>query len=181
MKTAAVSLLKISSASLALALSPLAANETNCFFSNAGLRIGVDTESQIDLVSYEAFATINTGWSWDLSDRIRLDLDIESAIGGLSGEDKNAVYFRIAPVAEIHYGDSPISVVLSSGPSLYSEDRYDLHDIGGHFQFTSSIGLNWQFDETWTVGYRFQHTSNADTDSPNPGLDMHTVSIAYKF
>ncbi len=162
-------------------LTNLTAQSESSLFSDMGIRIGADAESQIDLVSYELFGTIDIAWSWKLNDQIRLDLDIETAIGGLSGEGETAVYGRIAPVAEIYFGDFPVSLVLSSGPSLYSEDTFDTYDIGGNFQFTSSVGLNWEFDDAWAIGYRFQHTSNADIDDPNPGLDMHTVNIAYTF
>ncbi|MGZ0654263.1 acyloxyacyl hydrolase [Coraliomargarita sp. W4R53] len=177
MKTVTVALLTIYSS-----LTPLlAAQNEHPFFSNAGVRVGVDAENRVDLVSYELFGTIDMDWFWDLSENLRLDLDIETAIGGLSGEGQTAAYARIAPVAELYFGDFPVSLLISSGPSLYSEDTFDEYDIGGHFQFTSSIGFNWEFDDAWAMAYRFQHTSNADLDSPNPGLDMHTISIAYTF
>jgi hypothetical protein len=182
MKTVVVSLLAVSAALIGPTLSPLAAQESSdSVFSHAGLRLGTDAENKVDFFSYEVFGTIDMGWTWDLSENIRLDLEIETAIGGLSGEGETAIYGRIAPVAELHFGDFPVSIVFSSGPSLYSEDRFDQYDIGGHFHFTSSAGLNWQFDDAWTLGYRFQHTSNADLDNPNPGLDMHTLSLDYQF
>ena len=158
-----------------------AADSGGSHFSDVGIRMGIDAEDRVDLVSYELFGTVDMDWSWNLSDGLRLDLDIETALGGLSGEGETAVYGRIAPVAELHMGDFPVTLVLSSGPSLYSEDAFDSYDIGGNFQFTSSFGLNWVFDDAWSVGYRFQHTSNAGIDDPNPGLEMHTVSIAYTF
>jgi len=159
----------------------LAAQNADSIFSAAGVRVGVDAENRIDLVSYEIFGITNMGWSWDLSEGIRLDLDIETAVGGLSGEGETAIYARMAPVAEIFFGDCPLSLTLSSGPALYSEDTFDTFDIGGNFQFTSSVGLNWDLNDTYALSYRFQHTSNAHISSPNPGLDMHTISIAYKF
>lgn len=162
-------------------LIPLAAQSKNPLFSNAGLRVGIDAENEINLVSYELFGTFDMDWSWQLSQHIRLDLDIETALGGLSGESKTAAYGRIAPVAEFHFGDFPISLTFSSGPSLYSEDTFDKYDIGGTFQFTSSLGFDWALNKDWSLGYRFQHTSNADLEYPNPGLDMHTFHIAHTF
>ena len=159
----------------------LSAQSGESLFSDAGIRVGVDTESRVDLVSYELFGTLDMDWSWNLSESLRLDLDIETAVGGLSGEGETAMYARVAPVAHLHLDDMPISLVLSAGPSLYSEDSFDGYDIGGSFQFTSSVGLDWAFDDAWAVGYRYQHTSNAHLNEPNPGLDMHTVSIAYTF
>ena len=162
-------------------LSLSAAESGECLFADAGIRVGTDAENRVDLVSYELFGTVDMDWSWNLSDSLKLDLDIETAIGGLSGEGETAVYGRIAPVAELQMGNFPVTLVLSSGPSLYSEDAFDHYDIGGNFHFTSSVGFNWEFDDAWAAGYRFQHSSNADLDDPNPGLDMHTISIAYTF
>ena len=168
-------------ATLSLTTSLVAAQSAEGVYSDAGIRIGMDGENRIDLMSYEVFGTIDLGWMWDLSENIRLDLDIETAIGALSGEGETAVYGRIAPVAEFYYDDCPVSLTLSSGPSVYSEDTFDRYDIGGNFQFTSSAGLNWELNDFWTIGYRFQHTSNGHMSSPNPGLDMHTLSAAYTF
>jgi hypothetical protein len=151
------------------------------FFTNTGLRVGVDAENRVNLVSYEVFGTVDMDWSWNVSENVQLHVDVETALGGLSGEGKTGVYARIGPVAEFIFGDFPLTLVVSSGPSLYSEDVYDNLDMGGHFQFTSSIGFNWDFDEAWAIGYRFQHTSNASLGDPNPGLDMHTVSMTYTY
>lgn len=162
-------------------LSPVSAESGLSLFSEVGARVGFDAESRADLVSYEAFGIIDQDWSWNLSEDILLDLDIATAIGGLSGEGETAVYGHIGLIAEFSFGDLPISLILSSGPSLYSEDTFDDYDIGGNIQFTSAIGFEWQIDETWAIGYRFQHTSNADLNDPNPGLDMHAISLSHSF
>lgn len=159
----------------------LPAQERDPFFQNAGLRFGQDLESNVNLQSYEIFCRIDTSLSWNLSENITLDLDIETAVGALTGEGDTAAYFRIAPLVEITFGDSPVSIVASAGPSFHSEDVFGSYDIGGAIQFTSSIGFNWRVCENWTVSYRFQHTSNATIEDPNPGLNMHTLGVSYKF
>lgn len=177
MKTIAIPLL-LAGSSL---FSPLSAQTEDSFFSNIGIRMGVDAEENISLSSYEVYGTVELGWFWDLSENLRLDLDIETALGALTGENETAVYGRIAPLARLYYADLPVHLVFSSGPSFYSQDNYDDYDIGGNFHFTSSLGFNWDINEEWAIGYRFQHTSNADLDNPNPGLDMHTLNVAYTF
>ena len=159
----------------------LAAQSSESDVSQAGVRFGIDAESEVELASYELFVQFNTEWSWDLNDRLRLDVDIETAIGNLFGEGENALYGRVAPVAEIYYGESPFTITLSSGPTLYSQNVFNTYDLGGKFHFTSSVGLNWNINKAWCIGYRFQHTSNAHIKEKNPGLEMHTVSIAYPF
>ncbi len=166
---------------LSLACSPLLAGTCDSFFADAGIRIGIDAEDNVDLSSYEIFATSEPIWAWQLTDSLNLDLGIETALGALTGEGETAVYARLAPVLELSFGDFPVSLSISSGPSLYSEDTFGPRDLGGEFQFTSGIGLNWQTCENWTLGYRFQHTSNADLNEPNPGLEMHTISLSRAF
>lgn len=155
----------------------------DCFFNSCetGFRAGFDSESNVSLNSYEIFGTINSPWSWELSDSINADLNFEAALGALTGEGETAGYVRLAPVLEISFGDFPVSIVMSTGPSLYSEDTFDDYDMGGNFHFTSSVGLEWKISENWALNYRLQHTSNADINDPNPGLDMHTVGIAWKY
>jgi hypothetical protein len=177
MKIIAIPLL-LASSSL---IHPLTAQSEDCFFSNIGTRIGIDAEEHVSLSSYEVYSNVDLNWSWSLSENLRLDLSIETALGALTGENEKAAYGRIAPLAELHYAELPVHVVFSSGPSLYSQSSFDDYDIGGNFHFTSSIGCNWALNETWAIGYRFQHTSNANLNKPNPGLDMHTVNIAYAF
>jgi hypothetical protein len=150
-------------------------------FNELGARLGTDAESRVDLLSYEVFGTVALEWSWALSDNLQFNIDFETALGGLSGEGETAVYARIAPIASLHLTDFPVSLVISSGPSLYSDSTFGDYDMGGNFHFTSSVGLNCALTETWAVAYRFQHSSNAHLNKTNPGLDMHTLSVGYKF
>jgi hypothetical protein len=53
--------------------------------------------------------------------------------------------------------------------------------LGTDIQFTSHVGLNWDFAAHWRLGYRFQHMSNADLSRDNPGLNMHLFALSYVF
>lgn len=149
-------------------------------FSEAGFRYSFDEEDNATLNGYEVYGLIDM-WSWTLTDSIRLDVDIMTAIGVLDGEGDTAVYGHIGPSAEISFGSSPVSLIISSGPSLYSEDEFGDYDIGGPIQFTSAIGFKWYVCEKWTIGYQFQHISNAHIYDPNPGIDMHAFNIGFRF
>jgi lipid A 3-O-deacylase len=160
-------------------LSTLAADYS---FTEAGFRAGTDLEKEISLTSYEVFGTLSTPWDWELSDNIHLVLSVEIVVGALTGEGETAGYARIAPTLELTFGDFPVSAVLSSGPSVYSEDTFDRFDFGNNFLFTTGFGFDWQVNEDWTVGYRIQHSSNARLFvNQNPGIDMHTMSVGYSY
>jgi len=54
-------------------------------------------------------------------------------------------------------------------------------DFGERFQFTSHIGLIWYLTDRVSLGYRFQHMSNAGLASPNPGLNLEMLELSYHF
>jgi hypothetical protein len=159
----------------------LSAQASDFALSELGLRTGIDSESNVELSSYEVFCVLETPWDWAISDKLHADLQIEAAAGALTGASETAVYCHLGPVLSVSYGECPLSLTLSSGATVLSEDTFDDRDIGGHFHFTSGIGLTWQACEQWRIGYRLQHTSNANIDSPNPGLDMHTLSLSFTY
>ena len=166
---------------MALATSSLFATGEDCFLTNAGIRMGVDDENSLNLHSYEVYATIDSPWSWSLANNIEVNLSFEAALGMLTGDGATGAYTRVAPTLQVSFADFPIYLTVGSGPSFYSEDGYDDYDMGGHFHFTSRVGLGWDVSEQWSVNYGYQHTSNADFDEPNPGLDMHTLGLGYRF
>ncbi|MEI7297889.1 acyloxyacyl hydrolase [Paraburkholderia tropica] len=51
------------------------------------------------------------------------------------------------------------------------------------FQFADMVGIGAQFGEhqNYQAGLRFQHISNADIKTPNPGLNFSWVYVQYNF
>lgn len=57
-------------------------------------------------------------------------------------------------------------------PTLIGGSEFRDHRIlGGSFFFTTHLVFGWR-SSLWLIGIRFQHTSNADFDHPNPGVNM---------
>jgi hypothetical protein len=150
-------------------------------FDTVGLRIGFDDGAKVSLKSYELYETSKPQWSWDLGEKFDAAIGYEAAIGALAGENKVSAYIHFGLNIEFAHEDFPVTLVLTSGPSLYSEDSFGDFDIGGNFQATSSAGLNWSVCEDWAVEYRYQHTSNMGLKSHNPGLDMHAFALSHSF
>jgi len=156
--------------------------ESNSFRQERlGFRFGIDGESEVDLESYEIYGVVATPWSWELKNDRKLIFEFEWSGGVLDGEDETAGLFKLAPQLRFQTPELPVDFVLSSGPSLITEDEIDDLDLGGAFQITSTVGVDWHVNESWTVGYRFQHISNAGIYSDNDGLNLNTISIDYRF
>jgi hypothetical protein len=62
---------------------------------------------------------------------------------------------------------------------LLSSYKFETRSFGTDIQFTSHVGLNWDFAAHWRLGYRFQHMSNASLSRDNPGLNLHLLALSY--
>lgn len=63
---------------------------------------------------------------------------------------------------------------LSAGiaPTLIGGSEFhDSRQLGGSFFFTTHLEVGWKI-KSWTVALRYQHTSNANFDHPDPGVNM---------
>ncbi|CAA6693843.1 MULTISPECIES: acyloxyacyl hydrolase [unclassified Lentimonas] len=150
-------------------------------FNTVGIRVGFDTDAKVSLTSYELYETSDPQWSWDLGEDMSTGIGYEAAVGALAGEGEVSAYIHFGFTLEFAHDALPVTLVLATGPSLYSEDTFDNFDLGGNIQFTSSAGLNWQVCDGWAVEYRYQHTSNAGLKSHNPGLEMHAFALSHNF
>ncbi len=150
-------------------------------FNTVGIRVGFDTDTTVSLTSYEIYETSDPQWSWDLGEKASTGIGYEAAVGALAGEGEVSAYIHFGVTLELAHEELPVTLVIATGPSLYSEDTFGNYDMGGNIQFTSSIGLNWQMCDDWAIEYRFQHTSNMGLKSQNPGLEMHAIGLSHSF
>ena len=167
------------SATLSLAAHAASFEQPESPLNTIGLRLGADVNADVSLTNYELFVTSELQWSWDLSEKVNASIGYESAIGALAGEGAANLHFGFS--LKFAHQSIPVSAIITTGPSLYSEDSFGDFDIGGHIHFTSSFGLNWKMCESWALEYRIQHTSNAGLEDNNPGLDMHAVALTRSF
>lgn len=152
------------------------------FFEQVGIQGTTDDENGISIKGAEVYGIIGTSWDWDLSEAMHIDLKFKTSIGAWDSDDETTALIHFAPQLRLHFKDFPVYLSGSVGPTLISEDEpEDGHDMGGVFQFTSSIGVHWEISEQFEIAYSYQHTSNASICSNNDGLNMHAFSAAYTF
>jgi hypothetical protein len=174
-------LLLVPSILLLLLTSTASAQGDRFFVRDIGGSVGFDAESQVSFESYEVSATIASPWAWKLGQRADLRMDFEAGLGVLHGEGTTGAVARVAPLLDLSTEGLPVSLFVTTGPVLLTEDHYGDLDLGGYFHFASAIGLKWRLRDGWSVAYRIQHISNAGISSPNPGLDLHLFRVARSF
>jgi hypothetical protein len=163
------------------AAAALPAADSAFVFDGVGVRAGFGSERDEDFTSYELLALVDTPWEWALTDRAELEVELEGVLGVLSTDGGTAGLLHLGVAASVEFEDFPLSLVAGTGPTLLTEHEFGDFDLGGDFHFTSSIGLDLEIFPDWTIGYRYQHISNAGLDDTNPGLNLHAVSAVYDF
>jgi hypothetical protein len=147
-----------------------------------GLRGGIsDNRNDEDFNQYEGFATWNLPWSWDLGANWTLTTYLEANAGLLRGGGDAAFVGSIGPGPYFTGLKDKISIYLGVNPTIISRHEFGDEDLGGPFQFTSHIGIDFNFAQHFAIGYRLQHMSNFIFYDENPGLNLHLIEIGYLF
>ena len=147
-----------------------------------GLRAGVDDgRNDEDMTQVEAFALFDLPWNRRFASDWGLFLIAEINAGALNGGGDTAFVGSAGPGISVRSPGESLVLRAGFNPSVISEDAIGDEDLGGPIQFTSHIGLSYTFPQRVSIGYRFQHMSNAGIYSSNPGVNLHMLKIGYHF
>jgi len=101
-----------------------------------------------------------------------------------TGQNDELYEFAFTPVFRLQpngvagpYGEAGVGAHLLSHNSI-GDRRFSTA-----FQFGTLLGVGYRFGtkSAYDVGYRFQHLSNADIKTPNPGINFHQLRVQYHF
>jgi lipid A 3-O-deacylase len=87
----------------------------------------------------------------------------------------------VGPSLQFKRRNFPIELDFGSSPTYVSTHEWGAVDVGTQLQFSSHAGLDWDITRRLRVGYRFTHMSNAGIKEPNPGINMHMLSVSVLF
>ena len=147
-----------------------------------GLRAGIsDNRNDEDFEQYEGFAAWNLPWSWGLNSDWTLTTYLEANAGILNGGGESAFEGSIGPGLYFTGLRDNISIYLGVNPTIISRHEFGDDDLGGPFQFTSHIGIDFNITRHFAVGYRLQHMSNFVFYDSNPGLNLHMLEAVCRF
>jgi hypothetical protein len=148
----------------------------------AGLRGGPASDAGIKrFEQVEAFGRWKLPWHWGIYSQCYLRPDLDISAGSLWNENGAGFVGTLGPVLEVHFGKFPVELEGGSSPTLLSRNNFGRLDFGDRFQFTSHIGIQWEITKRVTVGWRYQHMSDAGIAEPNPGLNLEMFSASYSF
>ena len=149
---------------------------------SAGARGGFSAnKSGKDFNQAEAFLNANLPWSPDLGRNWDLQTRLDLSIGWLGDRVANAAISTLGPTLLLKQEGLPLSLEGGLSPTLLSQHDFETKDFGVKIQFTTHVGINWDFLGRFRLSYRFQHMSNARLSHHNPGLNLHMFGVSYLF
>ena len=146
-----------------------------------GVRGGVSVSDPGYFRQVEAFAGRNLPWQWHTPFNLRITSRVEGSAGWLSAGSQGGFIGTLGPVIELREGKFPLTLEGGASPTCLSKYNFHERDIGGWFEFTDHIDLDWQVTEHLAAGVRFQHMSNASIYRRNPGLNLTMLSTNFSF
>jgi hypothetical protein len=147
-----------------------------------GARFGFGAnESARDFYETEVFSDINMPFHWKVGRSFQVLTKLDVGLGRLGYRSDNAVVGEAGPLFVLTYKDFPVTLGAGSNCTGLSRSDFETKDLGIQFQFTTHIGVYWDFARHFRAGYRYQHISNAGLSDHNPGLNMHVFGLSYLF
>lgn len=129
----------------------------------------------------QGFVSWNLPWDWDLGKEWYLQTRLDLSAGWLGDDEESAAIGTVGPSLMLGRQRLPLSLDGGISPTILTKHAFGSKDFGSYAQFTSHVGLNWDFAPHWHLSYRFEHMSNANLSEHNPGLNMHVFGLSYRF
>jgi len=161
---------------------PGAALADGVHVESVGYRFGLSATSVNEaFLQNEASLNLDLPWSWEFIPKYHLQTGLDFSAGLLSRSGDYGFVGTAGPTFTIGRERFPFSLDLGFSPTLLSHQEFGDKNFGSVFQLTSHAGLFWDMGSHFTAGYRFQHMSNGGLNEHNPGLNLHVLSIRYRF
>ena len=108
-------------------------------------------------------------------------ISLEGSAGVISGGSTEGFVGTLGPGLALVLWEDRLLLKAGISPTIISQDEYGDEDLGGPIQFTSHIGLAARVYKGLSMGYRFQHMSNAGLYDKNPGVNLHMIELSWRF
>jgi hypothetical protein len=148
---------------------------------DAGFRYGLnDYRNEEYFHKYEFFFNWYLPWAWRPKSGWILASRLDFTGAALHAAGTTGFLGSLGPSLAVRKTGWIVGIDLGISPAFLSEDRYGEEDLSGHIQFLSHAGISLFPIRNLSIGYEYQHVSNADIEQPNPGLNMHNIEISYR-
>jgi lipid A 3-O-deacylase len=130
--------------------------------------VGLDTSpvwSHVGRAREEVIPEVDAGYA-DYAGHVRSSRNTLWHVGG-------TVFFR-------WYVTGTSYLEVGTGPNLFTHTIIGNHVLSTNLQFGDSVGFAHRFTDTWTLGVRYTHFSNAALKRPDDGANFVHLIATYR-
>jgi len=172
--------------SFALSLGTAKCSDTKSGWEEIGIRMGIQAAPKNEYFHrYDVFAVYKLPWDWRSPSGWGVAPQLETSLGALYTSAETGFISSVG--AGLTFGKTGFNLTPELGVGLHLMDRshFGKQDFGSILLWEAHLGLSYRFDCGLGIGYRIQHMSNNrilySSNTPNPGVDMHMISVSWHF
>jgi len=154
-------------------------------WNEAGLRMGIQAGPKKEYFhQYEVFAVYALPWVWRSSSGWGVAPQLNTALGVLHTAADTGFIGKLGTGLTISKTGFNLLPEFGINVDILGKRHFGKQDFGSQLLFGAYVGLSYHFDSGLGIGYRMMHTSNGHifypNGTPNPGLDLHMISVSWQ-
>ncbi|HEY3307996.1 MAG TPA: acyloxyacyl hydrolase [Desulfuromonadaceae bacterium] len=136
-----------------------------------------------DFQQYEVLAIYGLPWEWRMDSGWGVAPQFNFTAGLLRGGGTNGFIGGVGPSIVFNKANKGIEFELGINLDASDKKNYGMQNLGSNVFFGVFVGIGYQFENSFGIGYQLQHFSNGHifygSSTPNPGIDNHLFLITW--
>jgi hypothetical protein len=143
---------------------------------------GIPPGEKEDFQQYDVFAILGFPGSWEWPRGWEARYRWYASAGAIKAAGDEGFIATVGPGLAFTKWDWNLTLEFGTGAVFVSDETFGKQDFGGPVQILGHGGVSYHFPEHITLGWRFQHFSDAALyGNDNRGVDFHFLELGYRF
>lgn len=143
---------------------------------------GIPPGEKEDFQVFEAFTILGFPGAWEWPSGWEARYTWRFTGGLLRGAGDEGFIGTTGPALSFTNWNWRVTLDFGTGAAFLSDETFGSQDFGGPVQIVGHGGLSYHFPGPITLGWRFQHFSDAGIyGNNNRGVDLHLFELSYRF
>lgn len=143
---------------------------------------GIPPGEKEDFQQYEVFGILGFPGSWEWPRGWEVRYRWYASAGVMKAAGDKGFISSLGPGLGLTKWDWNLTLEIGTGAVFVGDETFGEQDFGGPVQILGHGGVSYHFPEHVTLGWRFQHFSDATIyGTNNRGVDFHFLELSYRF
>lgn len=143
---------------------------------------GIPPGEKEDFQQYDVFGILGFPGSWEWPNGWEARFRWYASAGMIRAAGDKGFVSTMGPDLAFTKWDWNLTLDIGTGAVFVSDETFGKQDFGGPVQILGHGGVSYHFPANFTLGWRFQHFSDATIyGRDNRGVDFHFLELSYRF